>query len=145
MADTKMIPVNPDFDMVDLVTKLTQMYQAQGFEVSAIQAGTGVSIKFSKDDDGVKKFVGLALGITANISMGDNNTLSNSSSSKALIINFSGAEWLGKIVGLAIGWVLCLIPFVIAGYGAIKQSELPKKIGNDIQTLVVGGTVPFGR
>ena len=139
MAETKMVPIGSDFQMNDMVEKLVKMYQAKGFEVNAVQTGDVVSIKFSKDNDGIKKFVGLALEVTANLS------ISNSTSGNTLMINFTDAEWTGKIIGLAVGWFLCLIPFFIAVYGAIKQSELPKTITNDIKTLISGGYIPFGR
>ncbi|MCL2003968.1 MAG: hypothetical protein FWG72_08200 [Oscillospiraceae bacterium] len=125
MADTKTFPIGPNFNMNEMVAKLTQLYQSKGFQVSQIQIGTSVTLTFDKDTDGIKKFVGLGLGIKANISINNN----------ALIVNFSDAEWTGKIIGLAVGWVLCLIPFLLACYGAVQQSDLPKKIGNDIQML----------
>lgn len=133
--ETKMISIGPDFDMNGMVDKLTQMYRSKGFEVTAVQSGSAISVKFSKDEDGIKKFVGLGLEITANFTTNDNT----------LMINFSDAEWTGKIIGLAVGWLLCLIPLFIAGYGALQQSELPKKITNDIQMLLAGGTIPFGK
>ena len=129
-----MISINPDFDMNEMVDQLTQMYRSKGFEVTAVQMGNGISVKFSKDEDGIKKFVGLGLEITANFTV-NNNTL---------MINFSNAEWTSKIIGLAVGWFLCLVPFITAAYGAFQQSELPKKIANDIQMLLAGGTMPFG-
>lgn len=126
MADTKMIPINSDFNMENMVSKLTQMYQSKGFDVVTTKIGSGVSIKLSKDDDGIKKFVGLALGVTANITINDNS----------LIINFTDAEWVGKIIGICVGWFVCLIPAIIAVYGVVKQSEFPKTVTNDIQMLI---------
>ena len=57
-----------------------------------------------------------------------------------MIINFSDAEWTGKVVGLVIGWMFCLIPFIIAIIGCLRQLELPTSIGNDIQ-MIVGGLI----
>lgn len=133
MAESKMIQVGEDFDLTSLVEKIKQIYQAKGFEVSAFKTESGATIKFSKDDDGIKKFVGLAQVITANIAV--NN--------RTMIISFSDAEWMGKIIGLGIGWFLCLVPAFFAGYGLVKQMDLPKNIGNDIQLAVSGGPVPF--
>lgn len=126
MADTKMIPINSDFNMDNMVSKFTQMYKAKGFDVVSTKMGSGVSIKISKDDDGIKKFVGLALGVTANITVSDN----------ALMINFTDAEWVGKIIGICVGWFVCLIPAIIAVYGVIKQVEFPKTVANDIQMII---------
>ena len=135
MADTKMIPIREDFDMHKTVERLLQTYRGKGFEAQAMQVGNGVSITFSKDDDGIKKYVGLALGIKANISI-NNNTL---------MINFSDAEWLGKIIALGVGWVMCFVPFFIGVFGAVKQLELPKTISNDIQMIVGGATSISGQ
>lgn len=136
MADTKMIPIPENFDFHKMVEQLLQTYRGKGFDVQAMQMGEGVSITFSKDDDdGIKKYVGLALGIKANISINDNT----------LIVNFSDAEWTGKIIALAVGWFLCFIPFAIGIYGALKQSELPKTITNDIQMLVGGKSFVGGQ
>lgn len=133
MAETKMFPINQDFNMNDLVGKLTQMYQAQGFDVVPRQMGEAISIKFSKDEDGIKKFVGLGLEITANLTVNDNS----------LMIAFDDEEWVGKLIGIGVGLILCWIPAFVAGYGAYKQSEFPKKIANDIQVLLSDGTMPF--
>ena len=128
MSDSRMIPIGPDFDMQAMVAQIVQMYQAKGFTVSVMGFGAGVSMDFRKDDDGIKKWVGLALGVKANVTI-NNGTM---------MVDFTDAEWTGKIVGLAVGWFLCLIPFIIAIVGCFKQSELPKTIANDI-TMVVGG------
>ena len=105
MADTKMIPITEDFDLHKMVEQLLQTYRGKGFDVQAMQMGDGVSITFSKDDDGIK--ICWALGIKANISI-NNSTL---------MVNFSDAEWTGKIIAVAVGWFLCLIPFIIGIYG----------------------------
>lgn len=129
MAETKMIPIGQDFDLNEMVRSLIQIYQAKGFEVTAMQTGNGVSISFSKDDDGIKKIAGLALGVTANITINNN----------ALMVNFTDAEWTGKIIAAIIGWFLLFIPLFTAGYGAVKQMDLPKTIGKDIQMFAGGG------
>ena len=129
MADQKMIPLGPGFDMQSMVAQITQMYQGKGFTVTAVAFGTGVSLDFRKDDEGLKKYVGLALGIKANITV-NNGTM---------MVDFTDAEWTGKIVGLAVGWIVCMIPFILAAVGSFKQLELPKTIGNDIQMIAAGG------
>ena len=128
MTDTKMFPVPPNFNMDNLIQQVTQMYQAKGFTVMAMPMGTSASIDFRKDDGGITKYIGLALGVKANIMVQDGN----------MIINFSDAEWTGKIVGLVVGWVFCLIPFIIALIGCARQLDFPNSIGNDIQMIVSG-------
>lgn len=134
MADTKMFQVNEGFDLNAMVGKLIQVYQGKGFQVTAMSMGNGVSIKFSKDGSGIKKYIGLAAEITANITMNGGNTL---------MVNFTDSEWTGKIVGFIIGWFLCWIPCVTAIIGAIKQVNMPKEISTDIQMLASGGPTPF--
>ena len=137
MAEMKMVPIHPDFKMDDMTDKLIKLYQAKGFGVMSSKIGDTVSITFSKDNDGIKKFVGLAKEITANF------TISNNGGDAVLMINFTDAEWTGKIIGMVVGWFLCFIPFFIAVYGAVQQSGLPKSITNDVRMLASGGNVPF--
>lgn len=134
MADTKMFPIGENFDFNGMVEEIQQTYQAKGFDVSAMQMGQGVSITFAKDDDGIKKFVGLGLAVTANISINNNN----------LVINFTDAEWMGKLIALGAGLLLSALCVGIAllftgGYGVVKQLDLPKMIGKDIQMIANGG------
>ena len=127
MANSAMIPIKPDFNMDEFVNKFTQMYTQKGFNVVPMNFGSGVSLQISKDDSGIKKFVGLALGITANITVNADKT--------SLIVNYTDAEWTGKIVGLAVGWFLCFIPFIIAICGCVKQSDFPNTVTNDIRMM----------
>ncbi len=136
MSNTTMFPVPPNFNIQELVGKITQMYQAKGFVVTAMPMGEGASIDFRKDDDGIKKYVGLALGLKANIMI----------QGETVIVNYTDAEWTGKIVAFVIGWFVCIIPWITAIIGTIQQSGLPKSIGNDIQ-MIAGGcgmAQPFG-
>ena len=107
MAEMKMVPIHPDFKMDDMTDKLIKLYQAKGFGVMSSKIGDTVSITFSKDNDGIKKFVGLAKEITANF------TISNNGGDAVLMINFTDAEWTGKIIGMVVGWFLCFIPFLL--------------------------------
>lgn len=135
MAETRSFPVAPDFDLNSFLPKLAQLYGSKGFQVNVQPFGEGAIVRFSKDDDGgIKKFVGLALGINANFSF-----TTGMNGQKVLMVSFTDAEWTGKIIGLAVGWIFCAIPFFIALYGAVKQSELPNTIASDIMLLLRGG------
>ena len=125
MSNTTMFPAPQNFNLQETVAKITQMYQAKGFTVNAIPLEAGASIDFRKDDSGIKKYVGLALGIKANIIVQGGN----------VIVNYTDAEWTGKIIGLAVGWIFCLVPFICAIIGCVNQSGFPKSIGNDIQMV----------
>ena len=132
MTDTRMFPIPLNFNMDEMIQQITQMYQAKGFTVMVMSMGTGASIDFRKNDGGITKYIGLALGVKANIMVQNGN----------MIINFSDAEWTGKIVALVVGWVFCLIPFITGLIGSLQQLELPTSIGNDIQ-LIAGGMIPY--
>jgi hypothetical protein len=133
MASSKMFPIPPDFDMREMVEKITQMYRAKGFMVTAIPMGAGASIDFRKNDGGIQKFVGLALGIKANIMV----------QNESMIVNFSDAEWMGKIVALTVGWFLCAVPAILGLVGCVQQASFPNTVGNDIQ-MIVGGVSTYG-
>jgi hypothetical protein len=132
-ASNRMFPVSPKFDMQDMIEKVSQMYRAKGFMVTAMPMGDGASIDFRKDDGGIKKYIGMARGLKANIMMQNGN----------MIINFAEAEWTGKIIALTVGWFCCLVPGVLGIIGVIQQYSLPTEIGNDIQ-LIVGSQTPAG-
>lgn len=48
--------------------------------------------------------LGLGQGITVNISLNQN----------LLSVNYADGDWIGKIIGLAVGWILCFVPFITA-------------------------------
>ena len=126
MSNSKTIPTQENFNLQNTIDRVVQLYQNKGFSVSVMPMGTGVSIDFRKDDGGIKKFIGLALGIKANIMVHE----------RMIVVDFVDAEWTGKILALAVGWIFCFIPFITGIIGCIKQSELPNSIGNDIHMSV---------
>lgn len=121
-----MFNVGPHFDFNVFADRLAQTYAAQGFAVSVADVNNAKIIKFDKNTGGINTLLGLGLGITATC------TLYNG----VLQINFSDAEWTGKIVGFVIGWIVCLVPFITAIIGTINQVDLPKKIGNDAGMII---------
>ncbi len=134
---TRVVPVDPNFDLNRLVVELTGVYTAKGFTVTSVPLPTGVTMTFAKSDEGFKKYVGLGLGITLYINVPGDNTI---------ILSYSDAEWSGKIVAVAVGWLVCLIPLITGVVGIVNQLELPKKITNDITNIVrtsYGGQQPY--
>ena len=125
MATSTMINVGANFNLSAFAQQLSATYQQKGFTVQVADMGNSVSIIFDKGTGGINMVLGLGLGVTANCVV-TNGTL---------IINYTNAEWTGKIIGLAIGWLLCLIPFITAIIGCIQQSGLPKEIGNDAMMI----------
>ncbi len=125
MADTLMINVSEGFNLDSMVQQLSDMYRAKGFTVNVANLNDTVMVTFDKGVGGINMLLGLDLGIKATISV-NNNTL---------CVNYSEASWTGKIVGLCVGWFICLVPFITAIIGAVKQSKFPKDINNDITML----------
>lgn len=126
MADSVMFNVGPNFDFNVFADRIAQTYSAQGFAVSVADVNGSKIVKFDKNTGGINTLLGLGLGITATFSLYNG----------VLQINFSDGDWTGKIIGLAIGWLICLIPFVTAIIGTVNQLDLPKKIGKDAGFII---------
>lgn len=121
MPDTVFINVPPNFNLHMFAGQLAEKYRMEGFTVTVADFNNTVVITFDKNTGGINMLLGLGEGIKATC-MVANGVLS---------INFSDGDWTGKIIGLVVGWFICLIPFITAIIGCVKQSQLPKSIGND--------------
>lgn len=126
MANTFMVEVGEEFDLATFGESLKSMWQAKGFDVVIAKMGKSISLQFDKGCGGVNMLLGLGQGITATCMLQGNN----------LAVNYSDGDWTGKIVGLVVGWFLCLVPFITAIIGAVKQSSLPKEINKSIMMLI---------
>lgn len=126
MANNVMLNVKPEFDMDAFANKLADTYRAKGFTVNVVDTNGSCVITFDKGTGGINTLLGMGLGIKANCML-TNGTLS---------INFSDAEWTGKIIACAVGWFLCFVPFFTGIYGIVNQSGLPKQIANDATMIV---------
>lgn len=125
MADTVYINVAPDFNIHAFAAQLAEKYRMEGFNVTVADFNGAQVITFDKNTGGINMLLGLGQGIKATC-MYQNGVLS---------INFSDGDWTGKIIGLVVGWFLCLIPFITAIVGCFKQVQLPKNIGNDAMLI----------
>ena len=106
--------------------RLRDTYQSKGFRVNLMTMKNGVRIKFDKNCGGINMLLGLGKGITAVCTkQGD-----------SLVVNYSDGDWVGKIVGLAVGWLMCLIPFITALVGLFGQFSLPKEINDEIMVII---------
>lgn len=132
MAQSTMVNVGPNFDMNMFAQRLAETYQAKGFTVQVADLGNCVSIVFDKGTGGINMLLGLGLGITANC------TVNN----ETMIINYTDGDWTGKVIGIVVGWLLCFVPFICAIIGSVRQTSLPKNIGNDALMIAsnLGGT-----
>lgn len=125
MADNLMLNVAENFDVNAMAQQLADMYRAQGFTVNVANMNNSVIMEFDKGVGGINMLLGMDLGIKATMTV-NNGTL---------MVNYSDAAWTGKIVGLVVGWFLCLVPFITAIIGSVKQSEFPKEISSNITML----------
>ena len=129
MADTLMMNVPENFDLTAMAERVKEQFQMQGFIVSVMKMKNSVRIKFDKKCGGINMLLGLGQGITATCMLqnGDN-----------LVVNYSEGDWTGKIVGVLVGWFLCMVPFITAIIGSFQQMSLPKKINDAIMASVNG-------
>lgn len=124
MADTLMINVDEDLDIDELCKELANSFRAKGFLVYTCKMKNGIRIIFDKDCGGVNTVFGLGKGITATIvKKGD-----------LLTVNYTDAEWTGKIVAFIIGWFI-FVPWITAIIGTVGQLDLPKMINGEIMIL----------
>lgn len=123
-----MLNVKPSFDMEVFAGKITDTYRAKGFTVNSVMMNGNCIITFNKGTGGINTILGMGKGIKATF-VRANDTLS---------INFSDAEWTGKIIAIAVGWFLCLVPFITGIIGAVGQIGLPKEITNDATMIAAG-------
>lgn len=129
MADTLTLNVSDNFDLNVMVSKLRDNLQVQGYAISITTMAPNTSrITLDKGCGGVNMLLGLGQGITVNISLNQN----------LLSVNYADGDWIGKIIGLAVGWILCFVPFITAVIGSYNQLNLPKKINNEISMILSG-------
>ncbi len=128
MAQNLSIYVNPNFNLYEFCNRLAELYRAKGYNASVINVGASIMINFEKNTGGINMLLGMGESIKATCSVING----------MLTIVYTNAEWTSKIIGLAVGWFLCLVPFITAIIGCINQSNLPKNISNDATMLISG-------
>ena len=139
MASQKMVPIGPGFDMNDLVAKMTQTYQLQGYTVVATAMGSGVSIDFRQGHNNFRKYIGASIGVRANISVSNNGTLA---------VTYTDEDWTIKVVLLILGLLFIALfigCFMIGGsvVGFVRQAGLIGKLHNDF-IMFAGSNTSFG-
>lgn len=121
MSDNVMFNVNPSFDLEVFAAKLADTYRAKGYTVNVANMNGMCTIVFDKGTGGINMLLGMGEGIKATVTKANDTVM----------LNFSDAEWTGKIIGCIIGLFLCMIPMITAIIGIVRQTSLPKKIAND--------------
>lgn len=129
MANNFMVNISEGFDLEGMASTVAQAYQAKGFNVRTLKMKNGVKITVEKGVGGINMLLGLGQGISATCML-------QGKEKDMLSVNFSDGDWTGKIIGLVAGWFLCMVPFVTAIIGSIKQMSLPKDLANEIQMIV---------
>jgi hypothetical protein len=119
MSTIKTIKTFPGANLSALIDIASQNLAMQGFDVkSQVMGPAAAEIIVTKDRDGLKNFLGLGLECRVAITATQDVL--------TLTIN---SEWTNKIIALAIGWILCWVPFITGVVGTINQLTLPEKIG----------------
>lgn len=131
MSVNKLLPIAPGADLAAIVNGTCQNLQTQGFNVVPAMMGPGSAmITVQKDRDGLQNILGLGVECRATL------TLNGSS----LNVNID-SEWTNKIIAVAVGWFLCLIPFITGIIGCVSQSGLPGKIETAIMSAIGGSNM----
>ncbi len=129
MADVLKLNVPMNFNLNNMTERLKNSFVAQGFTVTVIPiAPNSVKVKLEKNCGGINLLLGLGQGITANCTMNGD----------ILYVNYTDGDWTGKIVGFAIGWIVCWVPFMTAIIGTVKQCGLSQKVSSEI-TMIASG------
>ena len=124
MAKTTMLPLAEGVSIASVTNAAAENLRAQGFECNPVVLNdTLANLTVKIDRDGIKNIIGLGLECKASISI-MNGTLNVSVED----------EWTNKIIAIAVGWFVCLIPFFTGIMGCVNQSGLSKKIFDAIQT-----------
>ena len=122
MAEVYSCPLPPNFNMYGAINFIRDQLTAQGYNVMATPMGpTSGTLQVSKDNDGIKQFLGM--GVSCDVSLTVVNNVLN--------VNIQ-SEWTNKIIAMAVGWFLCWIPFITGIIGCVNQNSLPGKIKSTI-------------
>lgn len=106
-----------NFDLEKLSEQMTSIYKSEGFETKTVKKENSYVIDIEKNMDGANFFFGGQQSLTAKISY-DNDVLN---------IEYSNGAWIGKIIGIGFGVILCYVPTVMSILGTIKQVKLYKE------------------
>lgn len=129
MAKSFMLNVSENFNLETFAEEFVENYQGKGYNVRKMKMKNGVKLTVEKGVGGINTLLGMGQGITATCTI-------HGKEKDSLSVNLSDGDWMGKIIGLAVGWLLCLIPFITSIVGIIRQTSLEKSVSDDIQMLI---------
>ena len=116
---TRVIQFAPGTDLAAVINYASQSLSAQGYAVQAqMLSPASANLVVTKDRDGFKNIIGLGLECKVMLTVTGEGQLS---------VNVE-SEWTNKIIAIAVGWFVCMIPFFTGIAGVINQSNMPEKI-----------------
>ena len=128
MSKNSSVALPEGADLGAVVELAKQQLQSQGFEATGVVSGNNcATLTVQKDRDGIKNIIGLGVECRATLTVMNGNTMT---------INVE-SEWGNKILALALGWFLCLVPFITGIVGCSNQSGLPNKVIQAVQSAAV--------
>ena len=105
-----------NLDLEKLSEQMLSMYKSMGFEAKVVKKENSYVIDAEKNMDGANFFFGGQQSLTTKLSY-DNDVLN---------IEYSNGAWIGKVIGIGFGSILCFVPTVMSILGAVKQVKLYK-------------------
>ncbi len=119
------ITVSENFDQTTFVNEIVKIYQKAGFSVNAVKKGDVDIIDMEQNKGGIGMFFGKEQTIIVECKQ----------TSGVLTLDYSNGAWLGKIIGIAFGVILCYVPTITSIIGVINQNKLYKSIVENAATL----------
>lgn len=130
---TRVVQIVPGTDLAAVVNFVSQNLSAQGFAVQAqMMSPVSASLVVAKDRDGFKNFIGLGLECKVMLTVTGEGQLT---------VNVE-SEWTNKIIAIAVGWFVCMIPLFTGIAGAINQANMPEKIFTSITAATASAGNP---
>lgn len=127
-AKQMQIPIGEDFNLSKALELTKERFSNEGYNATATvfspQCG---KMTINKDMDGIKQYMGMGVECEANFTIMNGIVLSVSIES----------TWSNKIIALAVGWILCWVPFVTGCIGCSNQNKLPRKIEDVLKGVIV--------
>ncbi len=123
--------VSDSFNVDELIGRIAQYYQLNGYNVVPLSMGEDSCIEISKGKESFIRYVGLSLCVK----------LSISKKGGILKISAQGSDWLFKIISFALGVLLVTgiigTVLVVTGIiGTVKQFSFTKEIGSNINNIL---------
>ena len=119
------ITLKENFEQTAFVNEIVKIYQKEGYSVNAVKKGDVDIIDIEKNKGGIGMFFGKEQTITIECKQ----------EGGVLTLDYSNGAWLGKIVGIGFGVILCYVPTVLSIIGVVNQNKLYKSIVENARNL----------